>query len=316
MVVFCDYAAMRELKKRINHYAPIKISGVTDVINNYFCCNCTKQISTMNHIRTILILILLLPFYKSDAQQVSEWNGKKCAVVLTYDDALNVHLDNVIPSLDSFNLKATFYLIGESPVVDKRMSEWRKAAENGHELGNHSLTHPCDGSMEGRSWVTPEKDLSRYSPERVINEIKITSTLLHAIDGKTERTFAFPCGDRKVDNINFYDSLKNDFAAARGVQSGLQHLNEIDLNDIRCFYIDGHSAEYMIDLVNKAMESHTLLVFMFHGVGGEHNINVSLEAHRKLIHYLKQHENEIWVAPMVDVARYIKETRALACNFH
>jgi peptidoglycan-N-acetylglucosamine deacetylase len=270
----------------------------------------------MNHIRTILTLMFLLAFYKSNAQQVNEWNGKKCAVVLTYDDALNVHLDNVIPCLDSFNIKGTFYLIGESPVLDKRISEWRKAAENGHELGNHSLTHPCDGRMEGRSWVTPDKDLSRYSPERVIYEIKITNTLLHAIDGKTERTFAFPCGDSKVDTINFYDSLKNDFAAARGVQGGLQHLNEIDLNDVRCYFIDGQSGDYMIDLVNKAMESHTLLVFLFHGVGGEHSINVSLEAHRQLIHYLKQHENDIWVAPMVDVARFIKESRAASCNTH
>jgi len=70
----------------------------------------------------------------------------------------------------------------------------------------------------------------------------------------------------------------------------------------------------MIDLVNKAMESHTLLVFMFHGVGGEHNINVSLEAHRGLIHYLKQHEKDVWVAPMVDVAGYIKKSRGDSCS--
>jgi peptidoglycan-N-acetylglucosamine deacetylase len=50
-----------------------------------------------------------------------------------------------------------------------------------------------------------------------------------------------------------------------------------------------------------------LLVFLFHGVGGEHNLNVSLDAHSQLIHYLKQHEDKIWVAPMVDVAKYIRE---------
>ncbi|MDP4189880.1 MAG: chitooligosaccharide deacetylase, partial [Bacteroidota bacterium] len=56
--------------------------------------------------------------------------------------------------------------------------------------------------------------------------------------------------------------------------------------------------------------SHTLLVFLFHGVGGEHSINVSREAHSQLIHYLKQHKNEIWVAPMVEVAKYIKKNQS------
>ena len=50
-----------------------------------------------------------------------------------------------------------------------------------------------------------------------------------------------------------------------------------------------------------------LLVFLFHGVGGGHSINVSLDAHSKLLHFLKQNENNIWIASMVDVAEYIKE---------
>ena len=62
----------------------------------------------------------------------------------------------------------------------------------------------------------------------------------------------------------------------------------------------------MIDLVDKAIESGSLLVFLFHGVGGEHNIDVSLDAHNQLINYLKKKENDIWVAPLVDVAKYVK----------
>ena len=65
-------------------------------------------------------------------------------------------------------------------------------------------------------------------------------------------------------------------------------------------------ADYMIDLVNKAQQTHTLLVFLFHGVGGGHSINESLSAHSQLLHYLKAHEKEIWIAPMVDVAANIK----------
>jgi peptidoglycan-N-acetylglucosamine deacetylase len=265
---------------------------------------------------TASFILLILVLQPSAAQQTGLWNGKSCAVVLTYDDALNVHLDNVIPCLDSAGLKGTFYIIGEAAALSKRLSEWRLAATKGHELGNHTLTHPCDGRLPGRSWVLPENDLSKYSVTRAVNEIRVTSTLLQAIDGKTERTFAFTCGDRMIDTVNFYRSLENDFAGARGVQEGLKTINTIDLNNINCFGINGQSGDYMIDLVKKAVETYTLLVFMFHGVGGEHNINVSLEAHRQLIRYLKQHENEIWVAPMVDVAKYIRKYQAEKANLY
>lgn len=265
----------------------------------------------MKFVPILLLILSMSIFMQSEAQQVDQWNNKQCAVVLTYDDALNVHLDNVIPALDSLGLKGTFYIIGNSPILSKRMSEWRLAAKHGHELGNHTLNHPCDGSIPGRSWVTRENDLIKYSFERAVNEIRVTNTLLQAIDGKTERTFAYPCGDLKVDTITFYPTLEHDFVGARGVGEGMQSLNKINLNNIDCFAINGQSGDYMIDLVKKAMESHTLLVFLFHGVGGEHNINVSLEAHRQLIQFLKQHENEIWIAPLVDVAKYIREKQVI-----
>ena len=47
--------------------------------------------------------------------------------------------------------------------------------------------------------------------------------------------------------------------------------------------------------------------FLFHGVGGEHGLNVSLEAHRKLLQYLKEQEKDIWIAPMIDVAEEVKK---------
>ena len=52
-----------------------------------------------------------------------------------------------------------------------------------------------------------------------------------------------------------------------------------------------------------------LLVFLFHGVGGEHNLNVSLEAHSRLLHYLREKENEVWVAPVIEVAKYVRSVR-------
>src|SRR5688572_24042868 len=66
------------------------------------------------------------------------WHGKKAAVVLTYDDALDVHLDHAIPALDSLGFKGSFYLSAAFPGSKNRIPDWRKAAANGHELGNHT----------------------------------------------------------------------------------------------------------------------------------------------------------------------------------
>jgi peptidoglycan/xylan/chitin deacetylase (PgdA/CDA1 family) len=257
----------------------------------------------------LFIAICMLAFSAllyAKATQSTEWNGKQCAVGLTYDDAIDIDLDNVAPALDSLNLKGTFYIIGSSPVVKNRLNEWRAAAKHGHELGNHSLFHPCDGSLPGRSFVTAENDLSKYTVKRAVSEIKQNNTLLKAIDGKDKRTFAYPCGDLKIGDSYFYNSLKADFECARGVTPGMQTATQVDLTNVDCYTINGQSADYMIDLVRKAQSSHTLLVFLFHGVGGGHSLNVDLLAHSKLLHYLKQNEKTIWIAPMVDVAEKIK----------
>jgi sialate O-acetylesterase len=243
----------------------------------------------------------------NDFEPNKTWKGKKCAVVLTYDDALNVHLDNAIPVLDSLQFKGTFYLSGAFDGCKKRLRDWRRAAQNGHELGNHTLFHPCDGSKSGRSWLTTERDMSKYSVQRMTDEIKATNILLEAIDGKKQRTFAYTCGDMTIDGKNFMDSLHNDFVAARAVRHEMHPLGEVDLYNVDCYAINGEMGAQMIDLVKKSMESGKLLVFLFHGVGGEHGLNVDLQAHRELLYFLKNNEKEVWVAPMIEVAEHIKK---------
>jgi peptidoglycan/xylan/chitin deacetylase (PgdA/CDA1 family) len=257
-----------------------------------------------------LTLLAVLAGTSPALAQTTSWNNKQCAVVLTYDDAIDVDLDNVVPALDSAQFRGTFYLIGSSPVVTKRLNEWRTAARRGHELGNHALFHPCDGSLPGRSFVQPDHDLHTYTVKRAVDEVRANNTLLAAIDGKTTRTFAYPCGDRTVAGVPFYDQLKNDFVAARGVSPGLQSATQVDLSNVDAYSINGQSGDYLVDLVKQAQASHTLLVFLFHGVGGGHSLNVALPAHRQLLRYLKAHENDIWVAPMVEVAEKIKTEQA------
>lgn len=254
----------------------------------------------------ITFFLVLITILTVEAQSAQVWKNKQCAVVLTYDDAIDVDLDHAIPVLDSLKLKGTFYLIGSSRALSSRMDEWRKVAKEGHELGNHAMFHPCDGSKPGRGFVTAENDLSKYTMAREANEIRMNNVLLKAIDGKNNRTFAYPCGDLKIGDELIYPHIQTEFAGARGVGAGMQTIDKVDLGNIDCYMINMKSADYMIGLVKQAMQTHTLLVFLFHGVGGGHNINVDLKEHSKLLHFLKANEKDIWIAPMVDVAEHIK----------
>jgi sialate O-acetylesterase len=249
-----------------------------------------------------LTLILGLDLF---AQNNRVWNNRKYAICLTYDDGLDIDLDNVIPVLDSLGLKATFYVPGSSQSLARRLGEWRAAAKEGHELGNHTSFHPCEGQRTGREWVSPDYDLLKYSMQRIVDEIRLSNTLLKAIDGKTKRTFAYTCGDEKIGDSSFMDRLKGDFIAARGVTGEMLKINEINIYRIGSYMIMDNSGDELIDMVKKNMENNTLLVFLFHGVGGGHNINVSLAAHRQLLYFLKQNEKDIWTAPLIEISEYI-----------
>jgi peptidoglycan/xylan/chitin deacetylase (PgdA/CDA1 family) len=96
-------------------------------------------------LHTILVCVLWVgwSFAETPALHVLPWNQHGAAVSLTFDDARPVHLDVVVPELNKRHLHATFFLI-----VSKltRIDDWRRAQADGHEIGNHSVSHehPAD----------------------------------------------------------------------------------------------------------------------------------------------------------------------------
>lgn len=253
-----------------------------------------------------LLFVMILAGTIAAAQSNQPWKGKKCAVVLTYDDAIDQHLDNAVPVLDSLGLKATFYITAFSSSCQHRLSEWKALAAKGYELGNHTLYHPCVGG-KGREWVAPEYDLTHYTVRRMVDEIRMTNLFLQSLDGKTKRTFAFTCGDMKVNDTSFIDALKDDFVAARAVRDEMHPVNEVNLYNVDCYMVNGHTAKQMEEWVKKAMATQSLLVILFHGVGGGNGLNVEIAEHRAFLQYLKANQKDIWIAPMVEVAESIKE---------
>jgi peptidoglycan-N-acetylglucosamine deacetylase len=251
-------------------------------------------------------LTLLISLFLYSCTSNAQWKGKQAAVALTYDDALNVHLDKVIPQLDSFGFKGTFYLIGASPAFTRRIPDWRKAAAKGHELGNHTLFHPCLGNRPGREWVQPDRDLAKYTIQRASDEIMMNNALLEATDGKKKRTLACPCGESAIADSSFLFKAKEYFVATRDGTPDANRVNAFKTTKIEWISALAETESQLIPAMQKAIDNRALLIIVFHGVGGEHPLNISLEKHRELMRFIKQNESKIWVAPFLEIAESMK----------
>lgn len=257
-------------------------------------------------IRSVLVFIAVLGFFLNGFSQVREtdfvWpEGQRLAVSLSYDDGLDSQLDNAVPALDALELKASFYILPNARSVNNRMEEWRELAERGHELGNHSIYHPCRRSLPEREWVPRHHDLDGYSLEQMMEELATANTFLKALDGRAERTFTIPCGDMMPGiEEEYHRKLQEVFVAykGQGVASGFSVVWAPQ-------YVSG---ETLIAYVKNVPEGISLVNIIFHGVGGDY-LSVSSEAHSELLGFLAANPKKYHVDSYIDLMRYVKGNR-------
>ena len=236
-----------------------------------------------------------------------EWpNGAKAAVNLAYDDALDSHLDIAIPALERNGFRGSFYLEMSRESVSKRLGEWRAAAGRGHELGTHTLYHQCSASKPDRDWVLPWRDLDRVPSAELVEDIRVANSFLHAIDGRTERTFTAPCGELEAGGENYIDEIKPDFLAIKAGPGGVQPAMEtLDPYAVGVAAPVGVSGEELIAMVEEAAARGTMANLTFHGVGGDY-LSVSAEAHEQLLQHLAAHPDIYWVDTFINIMSYVK----------
>jgi peptidoglycan/xylan/chitin deacetylase (PgdA/CDA1 family) len=245
--------------------------------------------------------------YAAEGDAAFKWpKGQKAAVSLSYDDALDSQLDHAIPTLNKYGLKGTFYVKLASPVIDKRLPEWRAAAKKGHELGNHSLFHQCSKSLPGRDWVEADQDLDKLTVGQMKDQVLLANTFLYAIDGKRERTFTAPCIDKNAGGKNYIDAIKSEFVAIKVESGGVTpDMNKLDPYAVGVAFPTNVTGQQLIDIVKEAAEKGTMANFTFHGVGGDH-LSTSVEAHEELVKYLAAHKDIYWVDTFVNEMKYVR----------
>ena len=113
---------------------------------------------------------------------------KVCAI--SFDAAWgNEDTHDLIEILKKYNVKATFFVVGDW--VDKYPESVKELADAGHDIMNHSNTHP---------------HLTQISKEKMISEVTECDEKIKKITGKTPNLFRPPYGDY---NDNVVTTLKD-----------------------------------------------------------------------------------------------------------
>jgi peptidoglycan-N-acetylglucosamine deacetylase len=236
-------------------------------------------------------------------------NGAKVAVSLSFDDARLSQPDAGIPMLDSFGVKATFYL-NPAPMRE-RLEGWKKAVAAGHEIGNHSTTHPCSGNF---FWVGKGNELENFTIEKMRKNLLECNKILKDELGVDAKVFAYPCGQKYVGrgkNVKSYVPL-----IAEMFSSGRGWLEELDNDPMFCDYaqlagreMDGKNFDEIEKLIENAKAHNDWLLLAGHEMGEDGMQTTRLSMLRQLIAYAKDPANGVWLAPVGEVQAYIKKQR-------
>jgi peptidoglycan/xylan/chitin deacetylase (PgdA/CDA1 family) len=92
----------------------------------------------------------------------TDWRGRRDtgSVALTFDDGPSADTERILDILDEHKLRVSFFMIGRN--VERLPQTARRVAAEGHEIGNHSYSHPIflyRGSNETRRQLERTQDV-------------------------------------------------------------------------------------------------------------------------------------------------------------
>ncbi len=246
---------------------------------------------------------------KVDQQNTFVWpEGIRGAVSLTFDDARTSQVDVGLPILDAHGVKATFY-VSPGP-LESRLAAWKKAVADGHEIGNHSLRHPCTGNFP---WAR-HKALEEYTLAQMRQELIAANATIESTLGVQPATFAYPCGQKYVGRgtrLRSYVPLVAEmFLAGRGwLDEGTNDPGFCDPAQLMGMELDGLNPAQAKALIDKALETGTWLVLCGHEIGDGERQTVRRDTLAAICEYAQDPDNGIWIDTVESITRYVQQYR-------
>jgi len=227
---------------------------------------------------------------------------------LTFDDARISQVDVGLPIFKKHGARATFYTLPSN--IRKRLSGWQQAVADGHEIGNHSVTHPCTGNYPDFRLNA----LENYTLEMMAKELDEANTQIEQLLGVRPRTFAYPCGLKFVGhglNVHSYVPLvAQRFTAGRGyLDEAANDPTICDLAQALGTPFDGQEYGPMKQAVDVATADARWVIFVGHDIGPRSHQTTDTAALEALLEYLQDPETGVWLGTVDEIATYLKQRR-------
>lgn len=262
--------------------------------------------------RHLAVLLAAMVLFAADAAAQAAtpsfaWpEGARAAVSLSFDDGRVSQIDAGMALLDRYGVQATFFVLPGA--VEQRLEGWRRAVGAGHEIGNHSLHHPCSGNFP---WAR-DKALENYSLEQMRSELTEANRQLTHLLGVTPRVFAYPCGQmfvgRGPETRSYVPLVAELFTAGRGyLDEAPNDPGYCDAAKLTGMDMDGKNFEDLRPLLEQAKDNGLWLVLAGHDMGPAGVQTTRLAMLEALIAFARDPANRLWIAPVGTVARYVLE---------
>jgi peptidoglycan/xylan/chitin deacetylase (PgdA/CDA1 family) len=259
----------------------------------------------------LLVFCSALATVPLQAQQAFKWPpGKRAAISLSFDDARLSQIDVGIALLERYGIKATFFVLPAG--VKERLPGWKKVVALGHEIGNHSMSHPCTANYE----FSAHNALEDKTLATMAKELDDANAEVERLLGVKPVTFAYPCGQkfvgRGVEVKSYVPLVAERFLVGRGyLDEAATDPSVCDLAQTMGVGFDALTSKQIMDLVADATKSGRWLIFVGHEMGKPVGPQTTdLVALQELLKYAKDPANGIWIDTVETIGKYVQNQRS------
>ena len=239
--------------------------------------------------------------------------GIRGALSISFDDARESQVDHRSAALfKQYGIRVTYFVSLAN--VEKKRDLWRAVAADGHEIGNHSIHHPCSGNFP---WIGPgERALENYTLPKIEAELLEANRRLCQILGVTPVSYAYPCGldyvGRGENRASYVPVVARHFLVGRGYRG--EYFNNpafCDLSMVQALGVDRDGLSQLKNYADQAVDMGYWIILVAHEVpqhpAGEGLSTGNIAA---LCKYL-QARPELWVDTVGTVGGYVRSHRNL-----
>ncbi len=250
------------------------------------------------------------------------WPGNfQGAISISFDDGMQSQLDLAVPALNERGLKATFYLnprgsaeeVSTTASWQARLEPWAAVHKMGHEIGNHSLMHPCSLNIKA-DWLEG-KNLLEWDLARIETDIlEAQRRIKIAFPAQLHTSYAYPCYESTVgrgeQRQSYVPVVARNFIAARakGELRGELANDPVycDLHHLSSWPVERQQGAFMVGLVEQAIAAGLWGIFTIHGIHESH-LPIGSSDFIELVDHLARRKDAIWVAPVAEIGAYIHQ---------